>query len=82
MVRQPDDEPLAFEPSQVVGGLAAVVGAAQQGGDGADQGGVVATGEQSVNPTVADRTAITRGSPNGSAGACWPSLVDGPGSPG
>ena len=46
MARQPDDEPLAFEPAQVVGGLAAGVGAAQHGGDGPDQGGVVEPGEQ------------------------------------
>ena len=46
MTGQSDDESLAFEPPQVVGGLAAGVRAAQQGGDGPDQGGVVEPGEQ------------------------------------
>jgi hypothetical protein len=46
VARQPDDEPLAFESTQVVGGLAAGVGAAEQGGDGPGQGWVVEPGEQ------------------------------------
>ncbi|MBV8347309.1 MAG: hypothetical protein JOZ49_07190 [Mycolicibacterium sp.] len=38
--------PLRLSPPQVVGGLAAGVGVAQQGGDSLDQGGVVEPGEQ------------------------------------
>ncbi|WP_422594882.1 nitrile hydratase accessory protein [Mycobacterium sp.] len=45
MPRQPDDERPAFEPAQVVTGLPAGVGAAQQGGDDPDQGRVVEPGD-------------------------------------
>ena len=77
MARQPDDESLAFEPAQVVGGLAAGVGLSSRVATARTRVGLSKPASRWVNPTMAAITAITRGSPNGSAGACWPSICDG-----
>ena len=72
---QPEDEPLAPQPAQIVGGLAAAVGPIQQR---RDQPGQVTVGEpdqEVANPTSAAKTAMTRGSPKRSPGACRPSGV-------
>ena len=45
-MREPFDEAFASEPAQVVGGLAGGVGVVEQGGDGAEQGGVVEPGHE------------------------------------
>jgi hypothetical protein len=53
------------------------VGPVEQGAGEADERCVVETGKQMREPDEAAITAITRGSPNRSSGACWPSMADG-----
>src|SRR5262245_52619322 len=69
MARQPDDEPCAFEPAQIIGGLAAAIGRPIWVVTARTRVGLSNPASRWVNPMTAASTAITGASPNGSPGA-------------